>query len=262
MAGDSAISKDRVGKASLHRLRQFYRAARKGAWDVEDLGWEQLPPVPNAEKERWNAVWASVVQQQLQADLFAIEAATDLYRRVEETEATLYYGTMVDDEARHVDGWTRLRDMLVPMDEFDPYLGEMGDMLLNADTLEERVIAFQVVFEGMAIHAFKDIASATEKTILGEMSSRLVRDDSIHHNSGVVYAHYLMQDAGKALKSHLNASLKRYVPLYFEHLRWRPRARQWMVRFMEEHDKRTLARNKRLITQSLIELGLDNPFED
>ncbi len=262
MSDDNVITRGPVESRSLHRLRQFYRAARKGAWDVEDLGWEQLPPVPNAEKERWNAVWASVVQQQLQADLFAIDAANDLHQRVEEAEAILYYGTMVDDEARHVKGWTRLRDLLVPMDEYDPYLGEMGQMLLEADTLEERVIAFQVVFEGMAIHAFKDIASATEKTILGEMSSRLIRDDSIHHNSGVVYAHFLMKDAGRALKSHLNASLKRYVPLYFEHLSWRPRARQWMTRFMADHDKRTLRRNQRLITQSLVDLGLAPPFDD
>ncbi len=261
MPDDSTIGQPDAAR-SLQRLHQFYRAAIRGAWDIEDLGWEKLSPVPNAEKERWNAVWASVVQQQLQADLFAIDAATDLYGKVEEQEAILYYGTMVDDEARHVDGWTRLRDMLIPMDEFDPYLGEMGEMLLDADTLEERVIAFQVVFEGMAIHAFKDIAAATEKTILGEMSSRLIRDDSIHHNSGVVYARYLMEGASDALKSHLNASLRRYVPLYFEHLTWRPRARKWMTRYMADHDQRTAERNKLLITQSLVDLGLDSPFGD
>ena len=247
---------------ALGRLNEFYRAARKGAWDVNDLGWERLAPAPNAERERWNAVWASVVQQQLQADRFAIKAATDLLLSVEEREAVFYYSTMVQDEARHVEGWTRLRDMLLDVDDFDPYLAEMGEMLLDGETLEERVIAFQVVFEGMAIHAFKDIASATEQTILGEMSTHLIRDDSIHHNSGVAYAQYLMSDASDALKVHINASLRRYVPLYFEHLTWRPRARQFMARHMEEHDRRVLRRNKRLISQSLIDLGLDYPFDD
>lgn len=247
---------------ALGRLNEFYRAARRGAWDVNDLGWERLAPVPNAESERWNGVWASVVQQQLQADRFAIKAATDLLLRVEEREAVLYYSTMVQDEARHVEGWTRLRDMLITIDDHDPYLAEMGEMLLNSDTLEERVIAFQVLFEGLAIHAFKDIASATEKTILGEMSTQLIRDDSIHHNSGVAYAIYLMRNASGALVRHVDASLKRYVPLYFEHLTWRPRARQWMARHMEDHDRRVLERNKQLVTQSLTSLGLACPFDD
>lgn len=252
----------RLARKSLQRLREFYRAAQKGSWDVNTLGWERLSPAPNAEKERWNAVWASVVQQQLQADRFAIKAATDLLLQVEEQEAVLYYSTMVQDEARHVEGWTRLKHMLLPMDDYDPYLGEMGEMLLNADTLEERVIAFQVVFEGMAIYAFKDIASATEQTVLGEMSTRLIRDDSIHHNSGVAYAHYLMNGASDALKSHINDSLKRYVPLYFEHMTWRPKARQWMERYMKDHDRRIIQRNKVLITQSLVDLGLACPFDD
>ncbi len=259
MAGE-VIHRDHVENKSLRRLRQFYRAARKGAWDVDDLGWDRLSPAPNAEKERWNAVWSSVVQQQLQADRFAIEAATNLLLQVEEKEAVLYYSTMVQDEARHVEGWTRLRHMLLPTDDHDPYLGEMGEMLLDADTLEERVIAFQVVFEGVAIQAFKDIAAATERTVLGEMSTRLIRDDSIHHNSGVAYAQYLMKDASDALKRHIDASLKRYVPLYFEHVTYRPHARQWMSRYMVDHDKRVIARNKRLITQALLDLGLACPF--
>lgn len=262
MADLSASSKDDVAMKALGRLNEFYRAARKGAWDVNDLGWERLAPAPNAQSERWNGVWASVVQQQLQADRFAIKAATDLLLNVEEREAVYYYSTMVQDEARHVEGWTRLRDMLVRVDDYDPYLGEMGEMLLEGETLEERVIAFQVVFEGMAIHAFKDIAAATESTILGEMSTQLIRDDSIHHNSGVAYANYLMRDASDALKRHINASLQRYVPLYFEHLTWRPRARQWMSRHMQDHDQRVLERNKRLISQSLVELGLAYPFDD
>ena len=260
MAGEVIELNEYVENKSLRRLRQFYRAARKGAWDIDDLSWDKLSPAPNAEKERWNAVWSSVVQQQLQADRFAIEAATNLLLEVEEKEAVLYYSTMVQDEARHVEGWTRLRHMLLPTDDHDPYLGEMGEMLLDADTLEERVIAFQVVFEGVAIHAFKDIAAATEKTVLGEMSTRLIRDDSIHHNSGVAYAQYLLRDASDALKRHVDKSLQRYVPLYFQHVTYRPKARQWMSKYMADHDQRVIVRNKRLITQSLVDLGLSPPF--
>jgi len=245
----------------LYRLNQFYRAARKRAWDVEVLGWEALPPVPRAEQERWRIFWASVIRQQLQADRIAIRAATDLLVSVPEKEARLYYSTMVQDEARHVEGWTRLASTLEAVDGEDPFLEEMGAMLLTGKTIEEQVVAFQVVFEGAAIYAFRDIASATTSTVLGEMARRLVRDDSIHHNSGVAYAEHLLLDATPALKRHIEEVLRRYAPLYIEHLTWRPPARRWLSHFMEDRDAATIARNQHFINKAVFALGLKPPFD-
>lgn len=246
----------------LQRLNQFYRAARKGAWEISVLGWDERAPVPCAEQERWRLFWASVVQQQLQADRLAINAATQLLLDVPEHEATMYYSTMVQDEARHVECWTRLHHLLEPVDDEDPYLAEMGHMLLDGETLEERVVAFQVVFEGCAIQAFRDIADSAEATVLGEMARRLVRDDSIHHNSGVAYAEHLLATASPALKQHVAEVLRKYVPLYQEHLRWRPPVRRWLTRFMAERDAFTLTRNRLFINQAVVQLGLRAPFDD
>ncbi len=248
-------------KEPLHRLKAYYHIARKRAWDIRELSWQKLPPVPSADRERWRLVWASVIQQQLQADRFAVKAATDLLLQVPEREATLYYSTMVSDEARHIEGWTGLSHMLEPVDSVDPYLAEMGQMLLDGETLEEKVVCFQVLFEGTAIFAFRDIASATEQTILGEMAQRLIRDDSIHHNSGVAYAEHLLQTASPALKKHIHEVMLRYVPLYSEHVRWRPPERQWLARRMEGRDASVLQRNQYFVNKAVCGLDLRPPYD-
>lgn len=245
----------------LGRLEQFYFAAKKGEWTIKDLPWDNFDPVPRVESERWRLVWASVVAQQLQADIIAVEAATHLLVDVPEYEARMYYSTMVSDEARHCEAWTKLYNMLDPVDAHNPYLAEMGDIFREEECLENRVLAFQVCFEGAAIYAFKEISQAANQTILGEMASRLVRDDSIHHNSGVAYAQYLLSKCSPSKQKDLHRTLKRYAPLYIESTLWRPQARQWVARFTAQRDREMLRRNQVLINKAVVGLGLGPLFD-
>lgn len=245
----------------LGRLSQFYQAAKKGEWYVRDLPWDSLDPVPRAENERWRLLWSSIIQQQLQADLIAVEAASHLLVDVPEYEARMYYSTMVTDEARHCEAWTKLANMVEYVDGYNPYLAEMGDIFREEKGLENRVLAFQVCFEGAAIYAFKEISQAANHTILGDMASRLVRDDSIHHNSGVAYAHYLLQNVSDSHRKELYKTLKRYAPLYIESTLWRPKAREWVARFTAQRDKELLRRNQVLINKAVIGLGFAPIFD-
>jgi len=247
---------------SLKQLKHFYRAAKKRTWTVSGLGWDELPPVPAIEHERWRLVWASVVKQQLQADLIAVEASTQLLLGVPEVEARLYYSTMVQDEGKHVEGWTQLVHSLDDVDAHNPYLQELGEMILDPDLMiEQKVVGFQVVFEGAVIPAFKDISASAQKTVLGEMARRLVRDDSIHHNSGVAYAEYLFSKAPKSLKKEIAKTARDYLPLYLESITWRPPARKFLDRFMKDRDKAQIQSNKIFIAHALSRLDIPVPFD-
>ncbi len=242
-------------------MRKFYRSAKKVEWRVADLSWDELPPVPGFDSERWQLLWSSVVQQQLQADQTAVKAATQLLLSVQDEEAQLYYSTMVQDEARHIEGWSRLSSMLDPVEAHNPYFNELSEMVLECDSVEEQVLVFQVLFEGCALDAFRAIASSTENTILGEMASKLVIDDAIHHRSGVTYEEYLLSKSSKAMYSHLNDVLKKYTPVYCESLLWRPKVRKWLACRMGEHDKQLVLRNQTMINRAVTELGLKAPYD-
>ncbi len=247
---------------SLKQLKHFYRAAKKRTWTVDGLGWEQLPLVPAMENERWRLVWSSVVKQQLQADIIAVEASTQLLLDVEEYDARMYYTTMVQDEGKHVEGWTQLVSGLDDVEAHNPYLEELGEMILDRDLMiEQKVVGFQVVFEGAVIPAFKDISAAAEKTVLGEMARRLVRDDSIHHNSGVAYAEYLFSKAPRSLKKEISKAASQYLPVYLESITWRPPARKFLDRFMKERDRAQVDSNKVFIAQALSRLDIPVPFD-
>lgn len=247
---------------SLRQLKSFYRAAKKRTWTVEGLGWNELPPVPGMEDERFRLIWASVVKQQLQADLIAVEASSQLLISVPEHEAKMYYSTMVQDEGKHVEGWSQLVDSLDEVDAHNPYLQELGEMILDPGLeIEQKVVGFQVVFEGAVIPAFKDISDAARKTVLGEMSRRLIRDDSIHHHSGVAYAEYLFSKAPASLKKDISKTAEQYLPLYLESITWRPPARRWLDRFMKERDRASIQSNKMFIAHALSRLDIPVPFD-
>lgn len=260
---DHAGSKhaERRKRDPLKRMLRFYRTAKRTAWSIDDLPWDKYPPVPRFEAERWNLLWSSVVQQQLQADRTAVAAASKLLLEVPDVEAKLYYSTMVQDEARHIEGWTRLAGLLQPTDGFSPYFDELSQMLFDSDMIEEQVLVFQVLFEGCALEAFREIAKATERTVLGAMADKLVIDDAIHHRSGVTYEEHLLGNAGPSLRRHLGDVLRLYGPVYVANLTWRPPVRRWLSRTLAEHDRYVVHRNQTLINTAVVDLGLEPPFD-
>jgi hypothetical protein len=245
----------------LARLEKFYHAAKKRAWSIDDLPWDSAILIPGFETERWHLLWSSVIQQQLQADLFAVKGATYLLAEAPTATAKMYYCTMTSDEARHVEGWTRLAGSLNFVEGQSPYFTELAQMFWEADTLEEQVLVFQVCYEGCAIDAFKEIAKSAQDTVLGAMAKKLVGDDIIHHHSGIAYSNYLLSQTSPSFRKHLGQAMKKYAPVYIENLNWRPPVRKWLSKFMVSRDEVIVKRNRLQINTAIASLGLAVPFD-
>jgi hypothetical protein len=85
-----------VAQATAEGMNRYYALAKRAAWDVRDLSWGQIAPVPegigSAEKKaRRHSMWRSVVTQQLQADLIAVQCSVQLLTTAPDHEARLYY---------------------------------------------------------------------------------------------------------------------------------------------------------------------------
>ena len=161
-----------------------------------------IPPIPEYKGSpqklaRRRDLWRSVIMQQLQADMFAVEMASQLLNAAPHPEARLYYSTMVQDEARHTEAWLKLDDEAGGEAERDPHLDKLAAMFLALDTLEEKVFLMQVFFERLIIPRFRMIAAASPGTVLEDLCNRLTVDDGIHHSSGVAYERVLLQDASR-----------------------------------------------------------------
>ena len=256
-----------VAEVTAEGMQRYYHLAKRQAWDVRQLPWSDQPLVPEGrgsteKRARRHSMWRSVVTQQLQADLIAVQCSTHLLINSPDYEARLYYTTMTADEARHTEAWLRLSNAIGGVCEPDPYLEKLGNLTLSMSTLEEMIFLFQCGFEGLVIPRFHQIASSAPGTVLSDICTRLAIDDGIHHGSGVCYEHLLLDRATPRMKRSIERATAEMWPLYAEHIMWRPRERAWASTIMRGRDVQLIQsqRNEIIKMGAVFGLELDLPM--
>jgi 1,2-phenylacetyl-CoA epoxidase catalytic subunit len=252
-------TEDRSAYAGVLR---YYELAKRAEWQVRDLPWDDLPPIPEykgtpQKLARRRDLWRSVVTQQLQADELAVEMATQLFRMAPEPEAKLYYTTMVQDESRHTEAWLRLVEEAGGRGESDPYLNQLAELQLKAESIEEKVVNMQVFYERLIIPRFRLIARSSKGTVLEDLCNRLTVDDGIHHGSGMAYAKVLISNAPEKTKRKIVAASNTMLPIFAKHALWRPKARESVGALMRDTDERRLRDDLDLGVRLAQSLGLD-----
>jgi 1,2-phenylacetyl-CoA epoxidase catalytic subunit len=242
---------------------RYYELAKRAEWQVRDLPWGEIPPIPETtkgspeRKARRQDLWRSVITQQYQADMFAVEMAAQLLDGARHFEAKLYYTTMVQDESRHTEAWLKLLQETGGATERDPYLDQLAHMFLELDSLEEKVFLMQVFFERLIIPRFRLIARSAPGTVLADLCNRLTIDDGIHHRSGVAYERVLLEEAPKTVQKQLVKVANEMLPIFANHVMWRPKAREWIGGMMRSRDAERLREDLEEGVKMASSLGID-----
>ena len=242
---------------------RYYELAKRAEWQVRALPWDEQPPIPETtkgspeKKARRRDMWRSVITQQYQADVFAVEMAAQLLASARHHEAKLYYSTMVQDESRHTEAWLRLLELTGGATERDPYLDQLAHMFLELDSLEEKVFLMQVFFERLIIPRFRLISRSAPETILADLCNRLTVDDGIHHRSGVAYERVLLADAPKKVQRQLVKVANQMLPIFSGHVMWRPKAREGIGGMMRARDAERLREDLEEGVKMASSLGID-----
>jgi 1,2-phenylacetyl-CoA epoxidase catalytic subunit len=257
-----AVRAEPEARAEYAGVLRFYHLAKHQEWQVDDVPWGEIPFVPEGKgsperQARRRDIWRSVIMQQLQADVFACEMASQLLAAAPDPEARLYYSTMVQDESRHTEAWLRLIGQVGGEGERDPYLDELAHMFLDADLLEEKVFLMQVFFERLIIPRFRLIAKSSRGTVLEDLCNRLTVDDGIHHGAGMAYERVLLQSAGKKVRARLVDAANTMLPIFAKHVLWRPKAREVIGTLMEARDRERLREELNHGVRLANSLGLD-----
>src|SRR5881296_1066785 len=241
---------------------RFYELAKRQEWQVRDLPWNDLPPIPEGKgrperQARRKDMWRSVLTQQLQADMLACDMASQLLNIAPDHEAKLYYSTMVQDESRHTEAWLKLVAEAGGTTERDPHLDKLAHMTLEADTVEEKVFLMQVFYERLIISRFRLIARSSRGTVLEDLCNRLTVDDGIHHRAGMAYERVLLQNASKKTKQKLVEAANRLLPEFTAHALWRPKERAFIGTAMRSRDVQRLHEDLEQGVRLAESLGLD-----
>ena len=257
-----AVPAEPESRAEYAGVLRFYHLAKHQEWQVDEVPWGQIPFVPEGKgsperRARRRDIWRSVIMQQLQADVFACEMASQLLAAAPDPEAKLYYSTMVQDESRHTEAWLRLIGQVGGEGERDPYLDQLAHMFLEADLLEEKVFLMQVFFERLIIPRFRLIARSSRGTVLEDLCNRLAIDDGIHHGAGMAYERVLLQSAGKKVRARLVSAANTMLPIFANHVLWRPKAREFVGSAMRDRDIKRVRREIEEGVRIANSLGLD-----
>jgi 1,2-phenylacetyl-CoA epoxidase catalytic subunit len=262
VATDQLAERERDERDAFAGVLRFYELAKRQEWQVRDLPWGELPPIPEGKgsperQARRRDMWRSVLTQQLQADMLACDMSSQLLNIAPDVEAKLYYSTMVQDESRHTEAWLRLVGEVGGMTERDPHLDRLAHMTLEADTLEEKVFLMQVFYERLIIARFRLIARSARGTVLEDLCNRLATDDGIHHGAGMAYERVLLANAPKKVQRTLVDAANRLLPEFAAHALWRPKERAWIGRAMEARDVQRLREDLEQGVRLAESLGLD-----
>ena len=241
---------------------RYYELAKKQEWQVRDMPWGDLPPIPETtgskeRVEKRRGIWRSVITQQLQADSLAVEMAAQLLEMARHHDAKLYYSTMAQDEARHVEAWLKLVGEAGGPTERDPYLDKLAQIFLGLDSLEEKVFLMQVFFERMIIPRFRLIARSAPNTVLADLCRRLTIDDGIHHSSGMAYERVLLRTATKQTKERMIKGAETMLPIFVDHVLWRPKERDFITSAMRARDLQRVKEEVEEGVKIASSLGLD-----
>jgi hypothetical protein len=257
------VVEERSGDRSEYAgVLRYYELAKKQEWQVRDLPWGEMPPIPEGKgsperKARRKDLWRSVLTQQLQADMLACDMSSQLLNMAPDLEAKLYYSTMVQDESRHTEAWLKLIGEVGGIAERDPYLDQLAHMTLEADTLEEKVFQMQVFYERLIISRFRLIARSSRGTVLEDLCNRLATDDGIHHGAGMAYEKVLLQNAPTKTKQKLIEAANRLLPIFVQHALWRPKERAFIGDAMRSRDIERLQEDVEQGVKLAQSLGLD-----
>jgi hypothetical protein len=245
--------------APVSAIAKFYGMAKHAEWQVKDLDWQGLPPTPASEKasSRRIKLWRSVLSQQLQADELACQMASQLLNAAPHADAKLYYSTMVQDESRHTEAWLKLLQTLGDRTDKDPYLDKLVSIVLEAETIEEKIFLMQVFFEKAIIYRFEQIARGAGGTVLEQLCKKLKIDDGIHHGSGMVLERELLKDAPKSVRKKVVHTAEEALPYFVKHVLWRPPERAFVGTHMEKADREYLNRELSEGVRRGSALGLD-----
>src|SRR5215468_7346537 len=147
--------------------------------------WRSLPPETTAELVRRTAGFR--LSQFLHGEQGALMVAAQLVNAVPHTDAKFYAATQTMDEARHVEVFARYIEKLDEIRPIAPSLKGILDQTLETGDWMKKLVGMQIVVEGLALYAFREMRTMTEEPLLKELLTYVARDESRHHAYGVKY---------------------------------------------------------------------------
>jgi P-aminobenzoate N-oxygenase AurF len=201
----------------IEQLRTLYANALDRQWiALRDLDWERevdresftrtfsMGGIPITETEFWKSLptetrWqvgrrsaAFMLSNFLHGEQGALMVAAQLVAAVPHMDGKFYAATQTLDEARHVEVFAAYVKKLDEVHEISPGLKKLLDNVLATDRWVLKAVGMQVVTEGLALYAFRDMRNQTDEPLLKKLLTYVSRDEARHTGYGIKYLRHVV----------------------------------------------------------------------
>jgi rubrerythrin len=167
---------------------RLWRQSQERRWEVDELPW-QLGVKLDA---RQKAGAKRILSQILFGEQATLQIIEQILPKISGGAAALFLQSQAQDEARHVEVFTRYLDLLGKIEPPGPSFAQMVAEVLDLELLEAKLICTHILIEEMALETFHAIALQIDDPLLREIMRRVFRDESRHVAFGATYARQLV----------------------------------------------------------------------
>ncbi len=173
---------------------RMYRRSQQRQWCAGDLPWHWGVKLDEGRK----AGGAEVLSQILYGEKASLRLVRQLAAMVEDPDERRFLQSQAEDEARHVEVFSRYIALLGEVQPPDQYLSQMIEVMLDSPALEVKVLGMHILIEGMALETFHAAAMQIDDPLLKELMRRVYRDESRHVAFGTEFARKTVAELGQA----------------------------------------------------------------
>jgi len=198
--------------SEVEELRRLYVKAAEAQWIAErEIDWDRpidhkkfaTTPLGTAIPIERSSYWKSLSDETqweltrrtasfrlsnfLHGEQGALMVAAQLVNAVPHTDAKFYAATQTMDEARHVEVFSKYLEKLDEVQPIAPALRTILDATLQTGDWLKKLVGMQIVVEGLALYAFREMRNMTEEPLLKDLLTYVARDEARHHAYGVSY---------------------------------------------------------------------------
>ncbi len=205
--------------SEVAELRALYEKGKRAQWNAErDLDWS-IPCASDAwivapeasllaqvtrlmgrdEATQRRAAFDEItylLSQLLHGEQAALQLCGQLTNACEKMDEKWYAASQVADEARHVEVFAKLiQRKLGTIFPISPTLKILLEKLLEARTVQQKMLGMQTLFEGMAVGIMDLLRSQCRNALLAEVLRRVEQDEARHAAFGVLMMRRVVRDA-------------------------------------------------------------------
>ena len=196
--------------ATRRRLMRLYENAKRDQWNAtERLDWSiDVDPESELLPDAGIGIYGSPIWEKLtgkerrrlrhealtwqlcqflHGEQGALLATAQIVDSVPWYEAKQYGATQVMDEARHVEVYRRfVQEKLEHEYPVNPQLKSLLDQILTDSRWDMKFLGMQIIVEGLALAAFGTIRDTANNTLLRDLTTAVIEDESRHVAFGVL----------------------------------------------------------------------------